>query len=766
MYLRIIKILILTVCVATQSHGQKLTADEDRRTASTIDTKMPVPIETTVELPIGTKLVPRVVLLLHLDANGDVLEAKVAIGEEPFASIALGATKRFQFVPALKNGVPTECRFLFEISWQIPTNTPSPTSISNEQPLSVRESQNKNSLLSNVDRNSRPKPSTGTTEHLEVIVQGVRVVPSAQTLTAAEAREIPATFGDPLRAIEILPGVTPVMAGLPYFYVRGAPPGNVGYFVDGVRVPLLWHALVGPSVIHPATLDKVTIYRGGYPANYGRYAGAIVTADTVSASPESRGEAGIRLVDASLMLNSSLGRLSNGVPEATALVSGRYSYAGLAVSLLSNRVDLGYWDYQTLAKIPFSKKDDLSLLALGAYDYLATTNSTSSVQYHRVDLRYDHRFSSHGGLRVALTAGHDNVGGDRGNVRDNSITGRLQFERYLHQRVVLQGGLDTIVDYYTLDVNRGVKYQTEATLEALMPTRREVTAGAYVMLHLFPTSTVQVTPGVRSDFYTTRGAHQVAFDPRISSRIQLSKRISAEHTIGLASQATAVVPGVPAAQMMSLNGGLQRSIQASSGISYQISDTTQANLTLFDNIYQNLSDPLGTSHRLVYDIEENSQRVRGASYGAELYIHRRLHQRIGGFVSYTLSRSTRSHATISTLAALDRTHVINAALAFDLGRHWRFGVRGTYLSGLPIREATTAGDFYHGGTRAAPFFRLDLRAEKRWIISPRYYLSFIAELLNATLSQEVTERSCNVVRCIERRVGPIVMPSIGVEAHF
>jgi Gram-negative bacterial TonB protein C-terminal len=128
MYLRNIKILILTVCVATQSHGQQPTADEDRRTVSTIDTKMPVPIETTVELPIGTKLIPRVVLLLHLDATGHVLEAKVAIGEEPFASIALDATKRFQFVPALKNGVPTECRFLFEISWQIPRGTPSPTS--------------------------------------------------------------------------------------------------------------------------------------------------------------------------------------------------------------------------------------------------------------------------------------------------------------------------------------------------------------------------------------------------------------------------------------------------------------------------------------------------------------------------------------------------------------------------------------------------------------------------------------------------------------
>ena len=34
-----------------------------------------------------------------------------------------------------------------------------------------------------------------------------------------------------------MPGVTPFASGVPFFFVRGAPPGNVGYFLDGVRVP-------------------------------------------------------------------------------------------------------------------------------------------------------------------------------------------------------------------------------------------------------------------------------------------------------------------------------------------------------------------------------------------------------------------------------------------------------------------------------------------------------------------------------------------------
>ena len=47
------------------------------------------------------------------------------------------------------------------------------------------------------------------------------------------------------------------VSGLPFFFIRGAPPGNAGYFLDGVRVPLLFHVGAGPSVVHPALIVRV-----------------------------------------------------------------------------------------------------------------------------------------------------------------------------------------------------------------------------------------------------------------------------------------------------------------------------------------------------------------------------------------------------------------------------------------------------------------------------------------------------------------------------
>ncbi len=76
-------------------------------------------------------------------------------------------------------------------------------------------------------------------------------------------------------------------------------------------------------------------------------------------------------------------------------------------------------------------------------------------------------------------------------------------------------------------------------------------------------------------------------------------------------------------------------------------------------------------------------RTLGASYGLELYVKKKLTSRVGGFLSYTLSRSTRAVGDQSFVASFDRTHVANAALAFDVGKGVRAGARVVFYTGLP-----------------------------------------------------------------------------------
>ena len=58
--------------------------------------------------------------------------------------------------------------------------------------------------------------------------------------------------------------------------VRGSQPSSTGYFLDGIRVPILFHLFLGPAVIHPDFIDTIDFYPGNPPPQYGRLTGGAV----------------------------------------------------------------------------------------------------------------------------------------------------------------------------------------------------------------------------------------------------------------------------------------------------------------------------------------------------------------------------------------------------------------------------------------------------------------------------------------------------------
>src|SRR5690606_17302598 len=76
-------------------------------------------------------------------------------------------------------------------------------------------------------------------EPIDIVIAAPRQDSTERVIAKAEARLMAGTFGDPLRAVELLPGVTPLISGVPYLYVRGAPAGSVNFYLDDARVPQL-----------------------------------------------------------------------------------------------------------------------------------------------------------------------------------------------------------------------------------------------------------------------------------------------------------------------------------------------------------------------------------------------------------------------------------------------------------------------------------------------------------------------------------------------
>ncbi len=718
------------------------------------DPSVPYP---TAALRAGYSERVEVVVTLELDATGKVERASVELPQRPeFYEAAAAAAELLRFEPARRGSraVPARIKFRFVFEPPLPS-APEPS----ERPAPSPRTP------------AAPPPPSVLEKPLEVTVLGEHPAPAVKTYSRAEVRQIPGAFGDPFRAVETLPGVTPAVSGIPFFFVRGAPPGNVGYFLDGVRVPYLYHVGFGPSVIQPALVERVNLYPGGYPARIGRFAGGVVDATAVEPRAELHGEGNIRLFDAGGMMEAGF---AGG--RGTALLGGRYAYTGAILSLVAPDTKLDYRDYQARLSYDVTPNDRLSVFAFGSYDLLSNVTPSRAApggeteevefgtEFYRADLRYDH-FWNGGRLRTAVTLGFDrsNVGflaGEPRNVLDRSAAVRVEAETKLSRAVQMRGGADVTLDAYSVESARyGDPDDPERQMfDRVFQSRDDVAAGAWVDAVLDVTPRLEVTPGVRVDGYRSGSASHVGVDPRVAARFAVTRSFRIVHAYGLVHQPPSFALPLSALVPVQTKRPLQKSLQAGAGVELDLDDSTLLSLNLFQNAFFDSSDSLAV-------IQEDGPpyyeaRSQGSALGAELFLKRRLTKRLGGFVSYTLSRSVRSVGRERFLSAFDRTHVANAAVAYDLGRGWRPGARFVFYTGTPTVPRTGGAappPRTTHATRDPPFYRLDVRVEKRWSLGTAAWISLVVEVMNATLHKETFGGE---------EIGPITIPSIGAEAGF
>jgi hypothetical protein len=682
----------------------------------------------------------------------------VLSGEAPFSDAALAATKTWKFAPALRDGHAIAARIRYSLQFA----PPEPVALSPPppEPPPPPANANVNAKL----RRRVPPPSAP----IEIVVEGQRAPAGSVVLTRDETRAVPGSFGDPLRAIEAQPGVVPILSGLPAFFIRGAPPANVGFFFDGVEIPLLYHAFFGPSVLHPGFIDQIEFYPGSAPAEYGRFAGPVVAVSPRPLQCRASGEGNVRLVDAGGLIET--GPLVDGTDCANtgARVGGRYSYAGLVLSLLSD-AELDYWDYQVQASHPLGRHDRVSVISFGAYDLFrpprTSVNNGAELSFHRVDLRWDHQLGARSEVRLAVTGGYDQTAGSDAPssiVTDHSLKLRSEFKWRFAARASLRAGLDTRVDRYGLQANpRSLNFPD---FSRLFPARIDGVGGAYLSLQLEPVRGIRVAPGLRADVYSSQGVTVVGVDPRISAEFDVGRALRLQHSLGIAHQRPNFAAQVPGAQVADLANGLQWALLWSSGFRLKLPLDMNASATVFRAGYFHALDPLGGGRDFTIDRTALDRRATVSAAGLEVSLTRPVTNRLGGFLSYTLSRSEQSSGDQKSPSGFDRAHILQMALSYEVGPGFRVGARTVLYSGVP--ELNLAGTpHFTASRRGSPFFRLDLRAEKRFRIGRTGYWGLIAEILNATSTRETVRLDCGEV-CRERTAGPVVLPSIGVEAGF
>ena len=274
----------------------------------------------------------------------------------------------------------------------------------------------------------------------------------------------------------------------------------------------------------------------------------------------------------------------------------------------------------------------------------------------------------------------------------------------------------------------------------------------------------EVTPGIRFDLYESKGQSALGVDPRLAGRFEVAKDLHLTTAHGLASQPPSfVLPGPGFTR--DLTGGLQWAFQSSLGVEADLPWDVSGTLTVFHNAFFNMTDALGTA-----TTSDNNnffgafnQRVDGSSYGLEILLKRRLTRRLGGLISYTLSRSERFTSRGIVPSSFDRTHVLNVAGSYDFGRGVRGGTRIVFYTGYPVDPGNPALG------RIPSFGRFDARLEKRWSIAHgRGWISLVLEGENVFGAKETLQEQCISLTqpCKSTQIGPVTIPSIGVEGGF
>jgi hypothetical protein len=382
-------------------------------------------------------------------------------------------------------------------------------------------------------------------------------------------------------------------------------------------------------------------------------------------------------------------------------------------------------------------------------------------QFHRLDLRWDRRTEqSH--ARVALTLGADHVlnaqEGDYGagsEMRDNTLRLRLEASHRLSPKLRLRGGADAGVNNVKTEVDTlGPKVVAQSP-------RVDLAGGAYADAIWRPARVAEIVPGVRLDLARARQHNHVFVEPRLGTRLRVAQGVSWVSAFGVAHQLPTQSVRVPGRAPNGLELAQQEAWQATTGVEFVLPASMLGKVSVF--------------HAWVDALDAD---LTGRSYGAELFVRRNFSERLGGFVSYTLSRTTYTQLRRTYQAQFDRPHVLSIVLGYDLGRGYRLGARSLYESGARYAVACPTPDCGPGDLQAPRpfvsmgrthnFFRLDVRFEKRWQLPAGRWISGTFEWFNATLSTEADYVSWDAVHggLVTTDRSALTLPSIGIEAGF
>ncbi len=558
---------------------------------------------------------------------------------------------------------------------------------------------------------------------------------------------------DLLRSLQLLPGIqsaSDISSGL---YVRGGGPDQTAILLDHIPLYNPSHLFGFFSTFNPDAIKDVQLYKGAYPAAYGRTLGAVLDVSNREGNRQHfSGRGGISLIASRLLAEGPVG-------QGSWMMAGRRTYLEPVLSAVRSRgvdIPLNYYFYDFNGKVNQRWGDDtFTVSTYWGQDDLQWEDTEDETSF--VDLRWGNRAVTARWTRVFSPTlfGHFMAAGSSyentllfsffdtpfsiaNSIRDWSLKGDVDYFANRDHTLTL-GFLATLFEFdYSQSFN-----QEEQSLY-----QKSVLASAYVQDEWQAGPLTRLRLGGRGTYFSV--GDRLHFTPRLSLSHALSDKIRVKAAAGMYRQYLQLITTETFSGgdfWVPLDDSVEpgRSYQGVIGTEWNPSRRYQLSVEAY---YTDLANLVVLDNAVAVDNEDTrSEGVfksggHGWASGVEVFLQQRTGA-LTGWIGYTLGWTRRTFPELNRGRAFppkyDRRHDLSFVISYNLGK-WRLGSNLVYATGqaftpaaarYSLREPTTGmvQDYVlsaeRNSARLLPYHRLDASASREfglWGLDVEFYL--------------------------------------------
>jgi hypothetical protein len=591
-------------------------------------------------------------------------------------------------------------------------------------------------------------------------------ITSLKSLTPGEIRRSAGSGEDIFRIIQSMPGVGKsgsMSAGL---IVRGGAPDENLTLLDNVEIVNPLHfgrqgmAMGVISIINPSLLEGVDFLTGGFPVRYG---------DKLSSVFEMRLKEGNRThmnTDVNINLAGLNLTLDGPVSQnGNVILSVRRGVFDLLTSLMNAPVSPRYWDAvgkwtthmgpnHTVSVVGFYYRDDVERTGTaphGDVDELNKYNLAKRADFGTaIGVNWRYLFSRKGYLltTAALTGNGWNFSagsGDKPNRRGDDI---LENEFVLKSEFVYKPSAPVEMKFGVF--GKAIRSDHRLWREAdttrtgfVFPaasTRFDPPlcgkTGSFAQMGWRPFPRFVILSGLRLDHFDFTDEWKLS--PRAGLSVDLSSRTEFHASYGVFHQTPAAYQAALDPANEDLRSG--RAVHAVAGVDVRMRDDTQCSVEIYHKTYQNAFVDSDTSRAI-------TNAGSGFARGVELFVQKKMSDRLTGSLAYTYSVSRRRDAGFlpDHDSDYDQRHNLTWLAGFQPDDRWQVGVKFQMATGFPYTPSAgtirkndrwVIREGEHNSARYPDFYKLDIRIDRTFRLTG-WTLSAYVDLWNVTNRKNV-----------------------------